>query len=64
MTVFKFNIWYIGDKYEDMQVRYVIAETEDEAIKKLEDYREKTINDGFADFTWAGGTVEIENVIA
>lgn len=60
MTVFKYNILYNdGDKQE----RYVIAETEDEAEQKIEAHRQQMVKDGFADFRYYGGWVEIEGVI-
>lgn len=62
MTIFKYNIWFDGD--EDKQERYVAAETEEEAERKLLEYREKHIAYGGANFTYAGGWVEISEVIA
>ena len=61
MTVFKYNIWFDGD--EDKQERYVVAETEEEAERKLLAYRDQLIKDGFDSFTYAGAWVELSNVI-
>lgn len=43
MTVFRFNIWF--NNCEDKQVRFVLAETDEEAEVKLNQYREKMIAD-------------------
>lgn len=61
MTVFVFNIWYID--LDSMQHRYVVAETEEKAIEKLEKYRNDSIANGISDFIWAGPWVNTENVI-
>jgi hypothetical protein len=48
----------------DIQERYVLAETEEEAEAKLNEYRKKMVANGFADFAVLGQpTVELENVI-
>lgn len=61
-TVFRYNIWFDGCDIDDFQTRYVMADTEEEAEAKLENYRSKLVADGFASFTYAGGWVEIDNV--
>ena len=64
MTVFKFKIFFdVGDT--DAQVRYVVAETEEEAIAKFEAYLEKKTSAGMMK-PWAyslNPTVEIDEVI-
>ena len=69
MTVFTFKINHLDfngniiDHYEK-QERFVLAETEEEAIEKMEKYRNDMINKGYANFTYQfSPTVEIENVI-
>lgn len=59
--VFRFNIWFDGT--EDRQERFVVATSESEAEQVLEEYRRKLIRRGFADFTYAGPWVELDNVI-
>ena len=62
MTVFRFTIYYPNS--DDTQVRYVIAETEEEAIEKMEEYRRSVRYDGGASFDFSyNPTVELENVI-
>lgn len=61
MSVFRYNIFFEGDT--DKQERYVVAETEQEAEQKMEAYRQQMIKDGFSDFTYCGGWVEIYGVI-
>ena len=62
MTVFCFTIYYPGT--DDTQVRYVLAETEEEAINKMEEYRRTARYDGMAYFEFGyNPTVELENVI-
>lgn len=62
MTVFCFTIYYpITD---DIQKRYVLAETEQEAIDKMEEHRRHLRYDGLATFDFSyNPTVELENVI-
>lgn len=60
MTVFRFNIHFGND---DVQRRYVVATTEEEAVEKLESYRRDMVWEGFANFTYDGPWVEIDNVI-
>lgn len=63
MTVYKFTIWYDND-YEFMQSRYVVAYTEDEAVKKLRRHNERLAKDGFAKFNFSYEPMAlIENVI-
>lgn len=62
MTVFRFTIYYTST--DDLQVRYVLAETEEEAIDKMEEYRRTARYDGMANFEFSyNPTVELENVI-
>lgn len=69
MTVFIFKIYHIDSNGQpttnfDIQERYVLAKNEQEAEKKLDEYRKRMIADGFADFVALGcPTVELENVI-
>lgn len=63
MTVFKFNIYFKNDSFNDKQERFVVASNEEDAIKKIEEYRKSMISDGFDDFTYSDAYVEIENVI-
>lgn len=64
MTIFTFKIHYSDSIFDDVQERYVLAETEEEAQEKLDEYRKRMIADGFADFVVLGyPTVELENVI-
>lgn len=69
MTLFKFRItWVDADgkiyDYDAIQERYVVAETEDEAIAKIENYRKEMVNKGFSDFkVHMYPEVECENII-
>jgi hypothetical protein len=68
MTVFKFRIFHLEKgciaDINEKQLRYVLADTEEEAVKKLDKYRKEMISKGFADFILFGcPTVETENVI-
>ena len=65
-TVFRFKIYYDGDEEMGVepQVRYVLADTEDEAERKLEEHNLIMHRAGFAPFHIIyGATVETENVI-
>ena len=62
--VFKYNIHFDGADIDDIQTRYVVAVTEEEAEEKMEQYRQDMADKGFADFTFWGGWVEIDGVIA
>ena len=70
MTVFTFKIYHLDGNGQpitnfDIQERYVLAKTEEEAEKKLDEYRKEMVSNGFADFVLLGcPTVELENVIA
>lgn len=62
MTVFCFKIRFDGD--DDIQMRYVLARTEEQAVRKIEDYRKGLVERGFADLIYSlNPTVELENVI-
>lgn len=61
MTVFTFKCWYEGD--DERQERYVLAKSEEEAIKKMELYTESLFNRGFGNLIFADPIVELENVI-
>lgn len=61
MTIFRFNIFY-GQETEK-QVRFVMANTEEEAVNKMEANRKQEIEKGYSDFSYVGGWVEMENVI-
>ena len=69
MTVFTFKINHIdADRkiidIDEKQERYVLAETEEEAVEKIEKYRKEMISKGLADFIiQPNPIVEIENVI-
>ena len=53
-SVYKFHIWFKNADetvdYENMQERYVVAYTEEEAESKMERYRAELVANGFADF--------------
>lgn len=63
-TVYKFKMFF-GDSFEDMQERYVVAKTEDEAIAKFHKYLEELVADGFQapSSYWDCPTVEIDYCI-
>lgn len=62
MTVFRFNVYYSNS--DDLQVRFVLAENEEEAINKMEEHCRALRYDGIADFHFSyNPTVELENVI-
>lgn len=61
MTLYKFNILFKGD--EDFQQRFVLARTEEQAYKKIEEYRKSLEKLHFADFDYFYIGVEIENII-
>ncbi len=69
MTVFAFTILHTDKNgkiidINENQERYVLAATEKEAEKKLDEYRKKMVSEGFCDFiVWPNPTVELENVI-
>lgn len=69
MTVFTFKIYHLDSNGQpitnfDIQERFVLAETEEEAEKKLDKHRKEMVVNGFADFVVLGcPTVELENVI-
>ena len=63
MSVFRFNIWFDGDSFDDRQERFVLAEDEQEAFEKMEAYEQKMLDAGFANFKYCGGWVEIWDVI-
>lgn len=63
-TVFRFNIVFEGDR-ESVQQRFVVADTEEEAIEKIEKYSEDLVAKGFDRCIWLGcaPAVELEYVI-
>lgn len=62
MNVYIFTIIY--DEWAiDIQDRYVVAKTQDEAYEKLEKYNEKQVKKGFARFRIGRCEVYIEDVI-
>ena len=63
-TVFKVNLfWKIGNDY-DMQERYVVADTEDEAREKIAKYNEHLKKIGAKPFDCdCGYWVELDEVI-
>jgi hypothetical protein len=64
MTVYKFTIHYKGDETFTPQARFVVAHDEDEAVSKMERYRQRCIKVGIDDFTYSAyPTVEIDSVI-
>ena len=65
MTVFKFKVRFEGDDYNQTQVRFVLAPTEEQAIRKMEEYCEGLENRGFAKLHIISDypTVEIDGVI-
>ena len=69
MTVFEFKILHLNADgcvadYDENQVRYVLADTEKEAERKLDAYRKDMVSKGFADFkVYANPLVELEGVI-
>ena len=69
MKVFKFRIFHCDKDgliydYTEHQERYVLAETEEEAEKKLDEYRKKMVANGFSDFRFLDcPKVDTENVI-
>ena len=64
MTVFEFS-GYFKSSPNDIQYRYVCAEREEEAYKKIERYSRKLVRDGFDKFIWNyNPIVHIDYVIA
>lgn len=66
-TVFKFNIWFKNSDgtidHDFLQTRFVVANTEEEAERKLDAHRKQLIKDGFADFIYTYMGVELNNII-
>ena len=64
MKVFCFKIRFEYDDPFDKQERYVLANTEEEAIEKMLQYRTEMIKKGTRNFIFSfSPTVELENVI-
>lgn len=61
-TVYRFTVWYDGDAY-DTQYRYVLADSEAEAVAKLEEYNDYMDRNGFEPFIYSDPVVELWNVI-
>ncbi len=65
--VFRYNIWLIDADgkadYEHTQTRFVVAYTEEEAERKLIAYGDELEKNGFCNFDYVGGIVEIDGVI-
>lgn len=65
-NVYKFRIWFKtpnGHDLDHVQERYVLAENEEEAELKMDDYRKQMVKDGFCDFMFSCVAVEIQEVI-
>lgn len=63
LTVYCFKGYYESDR-DFIQTRFVIADTEAEATKKIERYSKEKVKQGFDRFIWFDNpTVEIEYVI-
>lgn len=60
--VFRFSIWFDSDMY-GTQYRYVLANSEAEAIAKLETCNDYMVRHGLESFTYSDPVVELENVI-
>lgn len=67
MTLFEFRIYFKNFDgtidYDFLQKRYVLANDEWEAERKLNAYREEMIKNGFADFVYNSPLVEVQSVI-
>lgn len=64
MTVFEFKGYFQNDNDMEIQTRYVMAETTEEACYKLDKYVEEMVERGFARFIFDRlPTVEVDNVI-
>ena len=63
--VYEFTIWYDSSDfdYDRLQKRYVVANSEEEALEKLEKYNEEMHKKGFAKFHIGRCTVDIQEVI-
>ena len=63
-TVYKFKMFF-GEEFEDVQERYVVAKTEDEAIAKFQSYIAWLVAEGFQAprSYWDYPQVEIDYVI-
>lgn len=58
MLLFVFPIYHLDKDgnimdYDERQERMVVANSEEEAMKKLDEYRKKMVADGFADFRFS-----------
>ena len=63
-TVFEFK-GYFKSSPNDIQYRYVCADTEEDAYRKIKKYAKKLVRDGFDEFVWLyNPIVEISGVIA
>lgn len=65
VTIFEFTVWFEGYEDDKSQRRYVAAETEEEAIEKMEAYSKSLKEQGFAKMLFDSTSilVEIEGVI-
>ena len=64
VTIFEFTVWFEGNEDDKHQRRYVAAETEGEAIEKIEAYSKSLKEQGFAKLLFSScPLVEIEGVI-
>ena len=63
-TVFRFHVYFESDK-ACIQQRFVVADSEEEAIEKIEKYSDDLVAKGFDRLIWLGcaPTVELEYVI-
>lgn len=63
LTVFDFSGYFEGDM-DFVQHRFVVAETEEEAVEKMEQYVEELVNSGCARFIFDyNPTVEVDFII-
>lgn len=66
-TVYRFRIYYKKDDgtldLDHAQFRWVLAEDEGQAERKMEAYKRKMVKDGFCNFVVGCANVELENVI-
>ena len=63
MTVYEFK-GYFKSSPNDIQYRYVCANTEEEAYEKIEKYARKLVRNGFDRFVWQyNPIVDISSVI-
>lgn len=59
--LFRYKIQFDGD--DDMQERFVLAFSTEEADKKMEEYHDYMVTHGFSEFFYHNMGVEIDHVI-